>query len=232
MLPDHFYSANRLLAALPEVEYLRLKPYLISTSVASKIVLYEPLDKIETVYFPNTSLISLVNTLKNGAITEVSLVGSTGMIGLSAILDNGIIKNRAVVRVPGNTMKISAEILKQEFGRGGELQNILLRYTQTRLDEITQLAICNAHHIIEQRLAYWLLKTSDLMQSDNLPLTQEFLSHMLGVRRSGVTLAAQTLQREGIINYHWGKIKILDREALENISCECYKIFRDNFYSE
>ena len=232
MLQNHARSANRLLTVLPEVEYLRLEPYLISVDVALGTVLYEASDKIKTIYFPNTSLISLVNTLENGATTEVSIIGSTGMIGLSAIIGSGISKNRAVIQVSGNVTKISAEILKHEFGRAGELQNNLLCYTETRLNEITQLAVCNAHHTIEQRLALWLLKTSDLMQSANLPLTQEFLGHMLGVRRSGVTLAAQTIQRAGIINYHWGKIKILDRKALENVSCECYQLFHDNFYKQ
>ena len=232
MSQNYFRSANRLMAALPEVEYKRLKPYLNSVSFTLGTVLYEALDKIETVYFPDTSLISLVYTLKNGATTEVSIVGSTGMIGLPAIIGNGISNNRAVVQIPGNAIKISAKILKQEFGRGGELQKILLRYTKTRLDEITQIAVCNTHHKIEERLARWLLITSDLMQSDNLPLTQELLGHMLGVRRSGVTLAAQTIQKAGIIDYHWGRITILNRTALENTSCECYRIFHDHFYSE
>ncbi|MBE9044342.1 Crp/Fnr family transcriptional regulator [Pleurocapsales cyanobacterium LEGE 10410] len=232
MSQDLSRSANRLLSSLPKAEYERLEPYLISVSAPLKTVFYEASDKIETVYFPNTSLISLVNTLENGATTEVSLVGGTGMIGLPVILGSGMSKNRAIVQVEDSAMKISAEILKREFKRGGELQNILHRYTETRIDEITQLAVCNAHHTIEERLARWLLTTSDLIQSDNLPLTQEFLGTMLGVRRSGVTLAAQLLQRVEIINYRRGKIKILNKEALEDVSCECYRLFHNNFYRQ
>ena len=223
-------SANRLLSELPEAEYERLEPYLTSVSLTIGTIFYEASDRIETIYFPSTSVISLVNTLENGATTEVSLIGGTGMIGLPAILGNGISKNRAIVQVADSAMKISAEILKQEFKRGGELQNVLHRYTETRIDELSQLAVCNAHHTIEERLARWLLVTSDLVQSNNLPLTQEFLSTMLGVRRSGVTLAAQIIQRAGIITYRRGRITIINREALEDTSCECYGLFHDNFY--
>ena len=230
MSQDLSRSANRLLSSLPKDEYERLEPYLTLVSLPRGTVCYEASDEIKTIYFPLTALVSLVNTLSSGATTEVSLVGGTGMIGLSAILGSGISQNRAIVQVSDNLMKISAEILKQEFRRGGELQNIMHRYIETRLSEITQLAVCNAHHTIEERLARWLLVTSDLIQSNNLPLTQEFLSSMLGVRRSGVTLAAQTIQRAGLITYRRGKIIILNREALENTSCECYQLFYDNFY--
>lgn len=230
MSQDLSRSANRLLSSLPQAEYERLEPYLTSVSLPLKTVLYQASERIETIYFPNTSLISLVNTLENGATTEVSLVGGTGMIGLPAILGSGISRNRAIVQVSNSAMKISAEILRREFKQGGELQNVLHRYTETRLDEVTQLAVCNAHHTIDERLARWLLTTSDLIQSDNLPLTQEFLSTMLGVRRSGVTLAAQLLQRVEIINYRRGKIQILNKQALEDVSCECYRLFYDHFY--
>lgn len=232
MSQDLSPSANRLLASLPQNEYERLEPHLISVSLSVRTVFYEASEKIETVYFPNTSLISLVNTLENGATTEVSLVGGTGMIGLPAILGSGISLNRAVVQVSDNAMKISAEILKQEFKRGGELQNILHCYIETRLNEVSQLAVCNAHHTIEERLARWLLTTSDLIQSDELPLTQEFLGNMLGVRRSGVTLSAQLLQRVGIISYRRGRITILNRRALEDVCCECYQLFHRNFYRQ
>ena len=232
MSQDYSRSANRLLSDLPEAEYERLEPYLTSVSLAAGTIFYEASDKIETIYFPSTSVISLVNTLENGATTEVSLIGGTGMVGLSAILGSGISKNRAIVQVADNAMKISAKILKQEFQRGGELQNVLHRYTETRINELSQLVVCNAHHVIEERLARWLLVTSDLVQSDNLPLTQEFLGTMLGVRRSGVTLAAQIIQRAGIIAYRRGRITILNREALEDTSCECYRLFRDNFYRQ
>lgn len=232
MSQDRSRSANRLLATLPENEYQRLEPHLTPVQLPVGRVFYQALEKIETVYFPNTSLISLVNTLDDGATTEVSIIGGTGMIGLPVILGSGCSRNRAVVQVSDNAMMISASILKQEFERGGELQKILLRYTETKLNEITQLAVCNAHHIIEERLARWLLIVSDLTQSDDLPLTQEFLGQMLGVRRAGITLTAQGFQRAGIISYRRGKIEILNREALENTTCECYQLFHDNFYRQ
>ena len=230
MSQDHSRSANCLLSSLSKTVYERIEPHLSSISLPLGTVVYEASEKIEVVYFPNTSLISIVNTLNNGGTTEVSVVGGTGFLGLPAILGSGHSKNRAVVQIADGAIKISAEILKQEFDRGGELQKVLLRYTETRLDEVTQLAVCNAHHTIEERLARWLLITSDLTQSDELALTQEFLGDMLGVRRSGVTLAAQLLQRAEIINYRRGKITILNREALEDTSCECYELFHDHFY--
>ena len=230
MSQDHSHCANSLLSCLSKTEYERIEPHLTSISLPLGTVIHEASEKIEVVYFPNTSLISVVNTLDNGATTEVSLVGGTGLIGLPAILGSGYSINRAVVQVADGAIKISAEILKEEFNRGGELQKVLLRYIQTRLDEVTQLAVCNVHHTIEERLARWLLITSDLTQSEVLPLTQEFLGNMLGVRRSGVTLAAQLLQRAEIINYRRGKITILNREALEDTTCECYRLFHDHFY--
>ena len=232
MIQDRSRSANRLLSSLPETVYQRLEPHLTSVQLPASRICYEASERIETVYFPNTSLISLVNTLKNGGTTEVSLVGGIGMVGLPVILGSGHSKNRAIVQIPDSAMMISARILKEEFERESELRKILLRYTETRLDEITQIAVCNAHHTIEERLARWLLIVSDLTQSDELPLTQEFIGNMLGVRRAGVTISAQTLQRAGMINYRRGRISILNREALENTTCECYQLFHDNYYRQ
>ena len=225
-------SANRILAALPEDEYQRLEPYLNSVSLTAGTILYEASDTIKTVYFPKTALISLVSILANGATTEIGLIGGTGIIGLPAILSNGYSIHRAIVQVSNSATKISASVLKQEFDRGGELQRLLLDYTQTRINQVAQLAVCNRHHIIEERLARWLLIVSDLIQSNELPLTQEFLGNMLGVRRSGVTVSAGTLQQAGMIRYSRGKITIINREELENTACECYDLFRANIYLE
>ena len=232
MSQDRSRSDNRLLAALPEDEYRRLEPYLMPISLSAGTVLYEASEKIDTVYFPNTALISLVSILANGATTEISLIGGTGMVGLPVILGSGYSNHRAIVQVPDNAMKISARILKQEFDRGGELQKVVHRYIETRLNEVAQIAVCNRHHTIEKRLARWLLTVRDLTQSDELHLTQEFLGNMLGCRRSGVTLAAGSIQRSGLINYSRGKITILDPEALEDAACECYRLFHDNYYRE
>lgn len=230
MTQDHSRSANRLLAALPEDEYNRLKPHLVYESVTVGTVFYEASEKIETVYFPNRALISLVNTLSNGATTEIGIIGGTEMIGLPVILDDGYSSQRAIVQVADGTFKISAKILKQEFDRGGKLQQILLKYAHTRLSEISQIAVCNRHHTIEERLARWLLTVQDLTQSDKLPLTQEFIGNMLGCRRSGVTISAGILQQAGLITYARGKITILNRNALEATACECYQLFYNNFY--
>ena len=230
MTQDHSHSANRLLSSLPEIEYQRLEPHLFPVKLSVGTIFYEALEKIETVYFPETALISLVSTLENGATTEIGIVGGTGIVGLSVCLGSGYSKHRAIVQVADGALKISAHILKQEFERGGELQRVLLRYTETRLDEVSQIAVCNAHHTIEERLARWLLTVQDLIQSDELLLTQQFLGDMLGVRRSGVTVSAGILQKAGMINYSRGKIRILDRQRLEDTACECYQLFHDHYY--
>lgn len=230
MSQDVSRSANRLLSALPEDEYERLEPYLTSVSLPLGTVFYEASEQIETVYFPKTSLISLVNTLETGATTEISLIGGTGVVGLPVILGSGNSQQRAIVQVADSAIKISAKVLKREFDRGGELQKILLQYIDTRLNEVAQLAVCNRHHTIEERLARWLLTVQDLIQKQQLPLTQEFIGHMLGVRRSGVTLAAGSLQTAGLIRYSRGKIEILDRQNLEDAACECYQLFHDHYY--
>lgn len=222
-------SINRLLTALPEIEYRRLEPYLSFVSLSIGEICYEASEKIDTVYFPDNALISLVSTLSDGSTTEVSLVGCTGMVGLPVILGSGYSQHRAVVQVPGISAKISALILKKEFEKGGELQRLLLGYVENRLNEVAQLSICNRHHNIEERMARWLLMVQDLIQSDELPLTQEFIGQMLGVRRPGVTLTAGDFQRSGLIRYSRGKITILDREALEEVACECYQLFHKHF---
>ncbi len=232
MFRDRSSSANRLLAALPEVEYQRLEPHLTSVSLPIGKVFYEASERIETVYFPKKALISLVSTLSNGSTTEISLVGGTGMIGLPVIFGNNYSHSRAIVQMADGAMKISALVLKREFDRGGELQKRLLIYADTRLKEVAQLAVCNRHHTIEERLARWLLTVRDLTQSNELPLTQEFIGDMLGVRRSGVTIAAGTLQKAGLIRYSRGTINILDNQALEDSACECYQLFHDNFYRQ
>lgn len=231
-MQDDSRSANRLIRALPEKEYARLEPYLTSVNLNLGKVFYEASEKIETIYFPNTSLISLVNTLETGATTEISLIGGTGVVGLPAILGSGYSSQRAIVQIPDHAIKISAKILKQEFDRGEELTRILLRYIETRLNEVAQIAVCNRHHTIEERLARWLLTVQDLIQTEELPLTQEFMGNMLGCRRSGVTLAAGSLQQAGLIRYKRGKITILDRQNLEDAACECYQLFHDHYYRQ
>lgn len=232
MTQDLPRSTNRILEALPEDEYSRLEPYLTAVSLPLGTVFYEASQKIKTVYFPKSALVSLVNTLSNGTTTEIGIIGGTGMVGLPAILGNGYSSQRAIVQIADGAFKISAIILKQEFDRGGQLQKLLLNYAQNRLNEVSQLAVCNRHHTIEERLARWLLTVQDLTQSKELLLTQEFIGNMLGCRRSGVTIAAGVLQEGGLISYARGKITILNRPALEAVTCECYQLFHSNFYRQ
>ncbi len=222
-------SPNRLLAALPEAEYQRLKPHLTSVSLAAETILYKTSERIETVYFPENAVFSSSFRLSNGSTVEIGLIGATGMVGLPAIFGNNYSCSRVLVLVGNSAIKISAQVLKREFERGGQLQRLLLTYADTRLKEVAQLAACNRHHIIEERLARWLLIVQDLSQSDELPLTQELISNMIGVRRSSVTLAAGILQRKRCICYSRGKITVLNREALEEKACECYQLWREKF---
>ena len=228
MSHNFWRSTNRLLAALPKDEYQRLEPHLTPVSLSTGTLVYKAFERIETVYFPNNALISSTFSLSNGSTVEIGLIGSQGMIGLPVIFGNNYSYNRVVVLAEDSAMKISAEVLKREFERGKELQRLLLMYADTRLKEVLQLAACNRHHVIEERLARWLLTIQDLIQCKELPLTQEFISNMLGVRRSGVTIAAGILQRERCICYSRGKITILNRQALEDKACECYQLFREN----
>ncbi|OUL36801.1 Crp/Fnr family transcriptional regulator [Nostoc sp. T09] len=218
---------NRLLASLPAYEYERLLPHLKFVSLSSGQVLYHAEEPITQVYFPKNSVVSIVITTENGSTVEVGLVGNEGMVGIPVILGGKTTTTSGVVQIPGDAMQINADILKIEFERGGPLQKLLLRYVQAMYAQVSQAAVCNRLHTLEARLARWLLTASDRIQSDKLPLTQEYISHMLGVRRSGVTVAAGTLSEQGIISYHRGLITILNREGLEAISCECYRLIKD-----
>ena len=222
-------QANGILAALPEDEYQRLDPYLKLVDLSSGNILYEPQELIETVYFPVSALISIVSTLDNGITTEIGLIGNNGIIGLPVVLGSRRSSNRIIVQVSNTAIKVAAQVLKKEFDRQGELQRLLLLYSEARLIQVSQQAVCNRHHSIEERLARWLLTVADSIESNELPLTQEFIANMLGVRRSSVTVAAGILQRAGMIRYSRGKITILDRTALENTTCECYDYLKHEF---
>lgn len=229
MLPTTSRPKNLLLRALPEDEYQRLAPHLTTVSLPLGTVLYKPLDRIETAYFPEQAVVSLVHTLENGATSETGLVGLQGMVGLPALLGSGYANKRVVVQVADSLNQIPVPILKQEFEQGGELRKLVLLYAEVRLSQISQQVVCNAHHNIQERFARWLLSVQDLVNSHELPLTQEFIAEMLGVRRSSVTVTAGTLQQAGIIQYKRGKIKILDQKALEEVSCECYDDLKANY---
>ncbi|MBV6627654.1 MAG: Crp/Fnr family transcriptional regulator [Rivularia sp. (in: Bacteria)] len=222
-------SANQLLMGLPSEEYKRLAPYLKPVSLFLGQVIYEPKQLIKEVYFPVGSMISLVSIMKDNSTTEIGLVGNEGMVGVPVFLGGNTATNRVVVQVQGNALKMDASILKSEFEKGEKLQQKLLLYTQARLTQISQIAACKSHHLIEERLARWLLSVNDCVNRDELPLTQKFISQMLGVRRASVTEAAIALQKAGFISYSRGQITILQRKQLEEAACECYGLIRDEF---
>ncbi len=230
-MSDDISSAivNQLLAALPPEDYQRLVSHLESVELISGEVLWEPGEKMTEVYFPILGMISLVSIMENGSTTEISLVGKEGMVGLPVFLGGGSTTSRAIVQIEGSALKLNGNILKSEFDKGGELQRLLLLYTQALFTQAAQNAACNRQHNIEERLARWLLTTQDCVMKGELHLTQEFISQMLGTRRSGVTVAAGTLQQAGMIRYTRGKINILSREALNATACECYQVIKNEY---
>lgn len=220
---------NRILAALPPDEYERLSPHFEHVQLPHGQVVIEHGEPIQDVYFPNDALISLVTQLSDGSTVEAGVAGREGMAGLPVILGAVSTSIQSVVQIPGTAVKINAKIIRDAFNRGGVLQAKLLAYAHALLIEMAQSAACNAHHHLEARLARWLLTSSDGVQSDELPLTQEFIATMMGVRRAGVTCAALTLREAGLINYNRGHIQILDRNGLEATACECYREIKDQF---
>lgn len=220
---------NQLLAALPASEYQRLLPHLELVSLPLRKVLYEVDEPIEYVYFPNHAIASLVSIMEDGSTVEIGLVGNEGMVGLPVILGGKTTNNQAFVQMADGGMRMKASLLKTEFNRGGPLQTLLLLYTQALYTQVSQSAACNRLHCLEERLARWLLSVQDRVQSNEFPLTQEFISQMLGTRRAGVTVAAGILSQAGIIRYTRGRITILNHEALKAASCECYGLIKSEF---
>ncbi|WP_445628945.1 Crp/Fnr family transcriptional regulator [Nostoc sp. DSM 114167] len=218
---------NKLLAALSDSDYQRLFPYLKLVPLQVQQILYEAAEPITQVYFPDKAVVSIVTTMKDGSTAEVGIVSNEGMVGIPVILGDNTTTTTAFVQISGAAMQINADVLKAEFNRGGAIQNVLLRYVQAVYSELAQGAACNRLHTLEERLARWLLTVSDRLESEDFPLTQEFISQMLGVRRSGVTVAASTLSRAGMIAYQRGQISILNREDLEASSCECYRVIQN-----
>lgn len=223
------FVENHILRALPESEYKLLSPYLTPTFLSCRTIIHEPGEDLKYGYFPNSAMISLVSIMGNGNTTEIGLIGNEGIVGLPIILGGNRNIGRAIVQIEGTALRIEADYLKQAFQQGETIQKILLLYTQARLTQVAQTAACNRQHTIEARLARWLLSVYDCVLQDELLLTQEFIANMLGTRRSGVTVAANNLQKAGIIKYSRGKITILNRTALENTSCECYRLVQNEF---
>jgi CRP-like cAMP-binding protein len=218
---------NRLLAKLPKKEYQRLLPQLESVTLAFGKILYEPGASIHHVYFPDDSVISLLAEVADRSSLEVGIIGNEGMVGISIFMGVRTARNRAVVQGAGTAMRMKAAALRHETTSVGSLHRLLHRYSHSLLTQVAQSAACNRFHQVNARLARWLLMTHDRLGTDEFQLTQEFMSNMLGVRREGVTAAARLLQRERLISYSRGRIKILNRAGLAAATCKCYRIIRD-----
>ena len=222
-------AENRLLAALPADEYGRVRPKLQEVEFALGQVVYEFGGHLDYVFFPTDSIVSLLYTMENGTSAEMGLTGNDGVVGIALFMGGGTMPNRAVVQSAGSALRMKVNVLQDEFARGGKFQRLLLRYTQALITQISQTAVCNRLHSVDQQLCRWLLLSHDRVKADELIMTQELIADMLGVRREGVTVAAGRLQDSGAISYVRGHIKILDRKKLEETVCECYQVVKTEF---
>lgn len=222
-------ATNRILALLSSAELERFAEHLERVPLSFKEPLYEQGKPIKHLYFPNSGVISVVTDMTDGEPIETGTIGREGVAGISAFLGARNSTSRVFCQIPGEAMRVRTDVFLAEVSNGGSLASILLRYTSALMASLAQGAACNASHSLEQRMARWLLTTRDRVDSDDFPLTQEFLAQMLGVRRPSVSLAGATLQRAGLIRYSRGRITIVDRPGLEDVSCECYAFVRDQF---
>jgi CRP-like cAMP-binding protein len=224
--PPHSPQQNHLLAAFSASEQERLYPHLQFVPMPLGSVLYESGDIQRYVYFPTDSIVSLLYVLADGASAEISVVGNEGLIGIALFMGGETTPSRAIVQSAGFAYRLVAQQLKDEFHRSGELQLLLLRYTQALITQMAQTAVCNRHHSVDQQLCRWLLLSLDRLSSNQLVMTQELIANMLGVRREGVTEAAGKLDKLGVIRYARGRITVLDRPKLEELCCECYAVVK------
>ena len=219
---------NHLLASLPPDVYEKLAPHLKHVSLKQGERLHEPGETIKEIYFPIDCLLSITITMSDGTVVETGLIGCREMLGINAFMGGSeTTQTEYTVQIAGSAIKADAQMWRKEFDCNQELRNVLLRYTQAFIVQVSQTAACNRTHLLEHRLARWLLETQDRIQSDNLRLTHEFIATMLGVRRAGVTQAAQNLQDKGLIRYNRGHIHILNQSGLEAFSCECFRTVKN-----
>jgi CRP-like cAMP-binding protein len=223
--------ANRILANLPDDEFEQIRPKLRAVAFPIGEILYMPEQKIEHAYFVDRGVVSLLAALEDGATVEAGVIGPEGVAGVSVILGANSTPNQALTQSNVDAWRISTTDLVTEFRKSGKLRDLMLRFVHTMFTQVTQTAACNRLHTLDQRLARWLLLTQDRVESNEFTLTQEFLSRMLGVRRAGVTVAANDLRQAGLIHYRRGDIVIVDRHGLENVSCECYRIVKHEYDS-
>jgi CRP-like cAMP-binding protein len=222
-------SSHQLLAAMPEAVWQRIEPKLETVDLPLGLVLYESGAKMSHVYFPTTAIISLLYVLENGASAEIAVVGNEGLVGIALFMGGETTPSRAVVQSAGKGFRLRAADIKEEFNRSGPVLHLLLRYTQALITQMSQTAVCNRHHSLDQQLCRWLLLSLDRLTSNELVMTQELIANMLGVRREGVTEAALKLQRLGLIRYVRGRITVLDRPRLEERVCECYAVVKTEY---
>jgi len=220
---------NKLLAGLPAPDYERLLPHLELVPANLGSVLYEAGGRSRHAFFPADCIISLLYVLENGDSAEIAVVGNEGFVGIATVTGGDTMPSRALVQSAGVAYQLDKEVLKQEFARGGPLQEALLKYLQALMAQMGQTAVCNRHHTVEQQLCRWLLLSLDRLTSNQLNMTQELIANMLGVRREGVTEAAGRLQHAGVIKYSRGHITVLDRAKLESKACECYSVVKAEF---
>jgi CRP-like cAMP-binding protein len=225
----HSPQQNHLLAALPPADFERVVTHLELVPMPLGEALYESGGRLQHVYFPTTSIVSLLYVMEDGASAEIAVVGNEGILGISLFMGGETTPSRAVVQSAGFGYRMKAQMLKQEFNRAGPVMHLLLRYTQALITQMAQTAVCNRHHSVEQQLCRWLLLSLDRLATDELTMTQELIANMLGVRREGVTEAAGKLQRAGLIRYSRGRITVVDRPGLEKEVCECYAVVKKEF---
>jgi CRP-like cAMP-binding protein len=224
--PDPDPRQNHLLAALsPEVQG-RLFDHLELAELPLRALMYEAGRPMRHVYFPTDSIISMQYLMENGASTAISVVGNEGLLGITLYMGGESTPSRSLVQSGGHAYRLPRPRVKEEFNRHGELLLLMLRYTQALITQVAQTAVCNRHHTIHQQLCRWLLLSMDRLSHNRLSMTQEFIANMLGVRRSGVTIAASKLEQLGVISYNRGMIEVLDRKRLESMSCECYRVVK------
>jgi CRP-like cAMP-binding protein len=222
-------TQNHLLAALPAEDYARLLPNLEHISMPLGWALYESGGHMSYLYFPTTSIVSLLYVMENGAPAEIAVTGNCGLVGISLFMGGETTPSRAVVQSAGHGYRLPAGVAKKEFALGSNMQHLALRFTQALITQMAQTAVCNRHHSLDQQLCRWLLLSLDRLQSNELVMTQELIANMLGVRREGVTEAAGQLQEAGLIHYSRGHIKVLDRARLEQRVCECYAVVNKEY---
>jgi CRP-like cAMP-binding protein len=221
--------SNQLLAALPAEDRRRWQPQLESVELKLGQVMYESGREQDYVYFPTSAIVSLLYVTENGSSAEIAVVGFEGIVGIALFLGGQTSPSRGVVQSAGQAFRLKAGVIKEEFNHSLPVMHLMLRYAQALIAQISQTAVCNRHHSVQQQLCRWLLMSLDRLPGNHLRMTQELISNMLGVRREGVTENAQKLQQAGLIRYARGHIEVLDRPGLERVVCECYSVVKKEY---